>query len=210
MKRLFSPYVLVVALTGILAAQTAFAFRDGYRNESPYNPYGGVAPYLSIAGGAWLPTHTTSDNTTLTPTETRYDGGVGVAGAFGAELGPFFRLENELSYRYAPGHNGGGDTWALAWMINGWLQARNRTPVTPYFGAGLGLGRGHVASAGPWDGDMTGLAYQAGFGLDIMLDRVTSLDIGYRYFGITESDNNNAGGGDLAGSSIMAGVRFRF
>jgi opacity protein-like surface antigen len=126
------------------------------------------------------------------------------------DLGQLLRLENELSYRYAPGRNGGGDTWALGWMVNAWLQARNRTPVTPYFGGGFGLGRGHMASAGAWDGDVIGVAYQAGGGLEIGMDRRTSLDLGYRYFGIADTSNNNTGNSNLAGSTLLAGVRVKF
>jgi len=207
MKKFFC--LMVVAFC--FASQPAMAYRDGYGYGYGYdNSYSRFSPYFSISGGPWFPTHTTSNDATFTPVETRYDGGIGVSGAFGAELGTFFRLENELSYRYAPGRNDIGDTWAFAWMLNAWLQARNQTPVTPYFGGGFGLGRGHVVSAGPWDGDMTGVAYQAGCGLDIRLDRRTSLDIGYRYFGISDTGNDNTHGDGLAGSTIAAGVRVRF
>ena len=203
MKKLI--YTVAIALC--FASQPALAYRDGYG----YGNYYGFLPYVSVSGDAWIPAHSNSNTISLAPTETHYDGGAGISGAFGAEIGPFFRLENELSYRYASERNGGGDTWAFAWMLNGWLQAKNQTPVTPYFGGGFGLGRGHVVSNGTWDGDMTGVAYQVGCGLDIMLDRRTSLDLGYRYFGITDtSNNNNAGGDGLAGSTIMAGVRLKF
>jgi opacity protein-like surface antigen len=200
--------VCILAIAFCFASQPAMAYRDSYGYGYPYN---GFSPYFSLSGEAWIPAHSTSNDISLLPTETHYDGGVGISGAFGAEIGPLFRLENELSYRYAPERNGGGDTWAFAWMLNGWLQAKNQTPVTPYIGGGFGLGRGHVVSAGPlWDGDMTGVAYQVGCGLDILLDRRTSLDLGYRYFGISDSSNNNAAGGGLAGSTILAGVRVRF
>lgn len=197
----------LIALSFIIgfSAHPALAYRGGY-----YEPYYNFSPYFSLSGGAWLPAHTTSLDATLKPTEAHYDGGFGIGGAIGMDLGQLFRLENELSYRYAPGRNGNGDTWALGWTVNGWLQLRNQTPVTPYFGGGIGLGRGHVASAGSWDGDIVGVAYQAGAGLDILLDRRTSLDIGYRYFGISDTSNDNKSGNDLVGSSIMAGVRVRF
>ena len=198
--------ICALAIASCFAAQPAMAYRDNYGYGNPY----GFSPYFSLSGGAWLPAHSTSDDISLKPTEAHYDGGVGISGAVGAELGTYFRVENELSYRYASGSNGGGDIWAFAWMLNGWFMARNQTPVTPYFGAGFGLGRGHEVSAGQWDGNMTGVAYQAGCGLDILLDRRTSLDIGYRYFGISNSDNSNAGSGDLTGSTISAGVRVRF
>ena len=207
MKQLFFTATLI-ALTFIAVgfpARPASAFQRPYYYEPSHN----FSPYFTISGGAWLPAHTSALDTSLTTTEKRYDGGVGVGAAIGMEIGQILRLENELSYRYASGR-GGGDTWALGWMVNAWLQARNQTPVTPYFGGGFGLGRGHVASAGLGDGDVTGVAFQAGAGLDILLDRRTSLDLGYRYFGISDTGNHIGSANDLAGSSFMAGVRFRF
>jgi opacity protein-like surface antigen len=206
MNRSFCTAALIVlAFIAIgSSVRPALAYRGGY-----YEPYDNFSPYFSLSGGGWLPAHTTSLDTTLKPTEARYDGGVGISAAVGMDLGQIVRLENELSYRYASGRNG-GDTWALAWMVNAWLQALNQSPVTPYFGGGFGLGHGHVVSAGSWDGDITGVAYQVGGGLDIQLDRRTSLDLGYRYFGISDTGNQNKSGNDLAGSSIMAGVRVRF
>lgn len=207
MKRLACAAILIALSVTVVAfsAQPALAYRGGY-----YEPYNNFSPYFSASGGAWLPTHTTTLDTTLKPTEARYDGGFGLGAAIGMDLGQLLRLENELSYRYARGRNGGGDTWALGWMVNAWIQARNQSPVTPYFGGGFGLGRGHVASAGAWDGDLTGVAYQAGGGLEIQLDRKTSLDVGYRYFGISDTSNQSNNGNDLAGSSVMAAVRVRF
>lgn len=199
----------IMAIGFCFASQPAMAYRDGY-GHGYENPYPGFSPYFSLSGGAWVPSNTTSNDASLTPTEAHYDTGAAVSGAVGAELGPYFRLENELSYRYASGRDDVGDTWAFAWMLNAWLQARNQTPVTPYFGGGFGLGRGHVISAGPWDGNMTGVAYQVGCGLDIRLDRRTSLDVGYRYFGISDTSNGNPGNDGLAGSTISAGVRIHF
>jgi opacity protein-like surface antigen len=167
--------------------------------------------YYSLSAGVWLPAHTSSVDASLKPTETHYNAGIGIGGAIGIDLGQIFRLENELSYRYSDAKSSGGNNWALAWMLNGWIETRNYSPVTPYFGGGFGLGRGHISTNGPSDGDVTGVAYQVGGGLDIRLDRRLSLDIGYRYFGISDtSDNNGTGSNDLAGSSVLAGLRVRF
>lgn len=198
--------ILALAALVVFTALPAHA----YRGYPEYRQATGFSPYFTVSGGVWLPAHTTSLDTSLNPTESRYDGGAGFSGAVGMDIGRILRLENELSYRYASARNSGGDTWALGWLFNAWIQARNQTPVTPYFGGGFGLGRGHIATVGLTDGDITGVAYQVGGGLDIQLDRRTSLDLGYRYFGISDTGNHGANGNDLAGSTIMAGVRLRF
>lgn len=166
--------------------------------------------YYSLSAGSWIPTHITSVDGSLVPTDTHYDNGIGFGGAVGIDLGNIFRLENELSYRSASGKYG-GNMDAFAWMLNAWIEPRSNAPVTPYFGGGFGLGRGHVSTIGPSDGVITGVAYQVGGGLDIRLDRQLSLDIGYRYFGISDAGNTNAAANnELAGSTVMGGLRIRF
>jgi opacity protein-like surface antigen len=140
-----------------------------------------------------------------------YNTGWALGGAFGASLDSGLRLENELIYRQASPRTAGGDLWTLAWMINVWWDARNSSPFTPYFGGGFGLGRGHVASPGPIDNSGSGAVYQVGGGLDYKFDRHLSLDVGYRYFGIADtSSSGGVGSVDLAGSSVLAGLRWRF
>lgn len=224
MKRLIITAALIFSacISIGFSAQPASAYRGDrdsreyrdehdFRGERTYQPPGIESRlYYSLSAGSWMPTHITSVDASLIPTDTHYDNGIGFGGAIGIDLGSIFRIENELSYKYASGRNG-GNLNALAWMLNAWIQPRNDAPVTPYFGGGFGLGRGHVSTIGPSDGVITGIAYQVGGGLDIRLDRRLSLDIGYRYFGISDASNNNAAANnELAGSSVMGGLRVRF
>jgi opacity protein-like surface antigen len=233
MRRLFSIVaVLTAACISVgFSAQTASAFRGendvrierDYRGERDYRSpreYQGEREYqqpgiesllyYSLSAGSWIPTHITYVDPQLTSTELSYDSGVAFSGAVGIDLGNFLRLENELSYKYASGRNN-GNIDAFAWMVNAWIEPRNYGTITPYFGGGVGLGRGNISNAGLSDGNITGVAYQVGGGLDIRLDRRLSLDIGYRYFGISDSSNSTAANtNDLAGSTIMGGLRVRF
>lgn len=96
-------------------------------------------------------------------------------------------------------------------MVNAWWDGRNGSPFTPYFGGGFGFGRGHVASPGPIDNSGSGKAYQVGGGVDCKIDQQLSLDVGYRYFGLSDtSSNGGAGSVDMVGSSVLTGIRWRF
>ena len=129
-----------------------------------------------------------------------FDPGIYVGGTGGYNFG-FFRLEGELSYRHAEINsisngtfrNPDGNLGALAVMGNAFFDLRNSTPVTPYWGGGVGFASLHLSDTYGTDslgrtlvyaGDTdTVFAYQAGAGLEIALNRQLSLDLGYRYFG---------------------------
>lgn len=188
MKRLF-----LIATLVVLTTTQAFA----------------AERYFSLATGAWFPGHTNTVNNSLQPFNISYNTGWSIGGAVGVAMDNGLRLENELVYRQASARGTGDDQWALGWMVNAWWDARNSTKITPYFGGGFGFGRGHASSPGPVDNDITGVAYQAGGGVDIRLDRSLSVDLGYRYFGISDMGNHGSGS-DLSGSSVMAGMRLKF
>jgi opacity protein-like surface antigen len=130
--------------------------------------------------------------------------GIYVGGTGGYDFG-IIRLEGELSFRDAEMktitdrdtgdryHNIDGNLGVLAMMVNAFFDLHNNTPVTPYVGGGIGLAafnlddtygtdsggsRAFIYS----DGDDTVFAYQVGGGLEIALNRMLSLDLGYRYF----------------------------
>src|SRR5450631_293633 len=168
--------------------------------------------YFGLAGGAWLPGKTSSFDVNFYPVKVDYKSGWSAGGTFGVAFDSGMRLDNEIVYRQSSARSSSDDQWALGWLINIWWDARNSSPLTPYFGGGFGYCRGSIASPGPIEGSGTGVAYQAGGGVDVRLQRGFSLDLGYRYFGIADlASNNNVGDGfDLAGSSIMAGLRMRF
>lgn len=131
-----------------------------------------------------------------------FDPGINVGGTGGYDFG-IIRLEGELSYKHAEMKsiterasgtrfsNVDGNLGVLAMMFNGFFDLHNSTPVTPYWGGGIGFAAMHLSdtfvSGDPipfyQEDDDTVFAYQAGAGLEIALNRQFSLDLGYRYFG---------------------------
>jgi opacity protein-like surface antigen len=166
--------------------------------------------YFSISGGVWLPAKTATLDNNFLPVDISYHNGWSVSGAVGLASDKGLRLENEIVYRHAPGKGTTDSQCSLGWLINIWYDMHNSTPITPYLGGGFGYGRGHQADLGVIDGDGNGVAYQAGGGVDVRLSQGLSLDLGYRYFGIADIYNKSAGGFDLSGSSVVAGLRKTF
>jgi len=117
----------------------------------------------------------------------------------------FLRVESELVYRGAS-----PDAWALGWLFNLWVEGRNSTRFTPYAGGGIGPGRGHAASPGIIENDIRGIAYQSGGGVEWAVSPDTSLDFGYRYFGISGTYEGAPGSKVLAGSSFLVGGMFKY
>lgn len=167
--------------------------------------------YFSLAAGSWLPGHTSTVDYNFRPVDVSYDAGWSIDSTIGIALDNGLRLENELVYRQAAPKTSADDMWALGWLVNIWWDGRNSSPFTPYLGGGFGFGRGHVSSPGPVINSGSGIAYQAGGGMDYKIDHRLSLDVGYRYFGISDTSSN---GGivtvDLEGSSFLAGIRYKY
>jgi opacity protein-like surface antigen len=153
----------------------------------------------------------TNDSYELFSDNVEFDTGLNLGMTGGFNFG-YFRLEGELSYKGAElkgisdnfgvsrYRNVDGDISMLALMLNGFFDLRNNTPVTPYFGGGVGVATvylddtyattttgGETTRLQIYNNDSdSAFAYQIGGGLEIALNRVLSLDLGYRYFGTTE------------------------
>jgi opacity protein-like surface antigen len=81
-------------------------------------------------------------------------------------------------------------------MFNGFVDLHNNSPVTPYVGGGIGLATLYISDTYGTDtrGGITTrpllytddydtvFAFQLGGGLEIALNPMLSLDLGYRYF----------------------------
>lgn len=162
--------------------------------------------YFSLETGAIFPAKTTAQNVT-----TEYKTGYAVGGTFGVKPGTNLRIETEIIYRNAEAKTG-GDLWSFAWLVNAWYDIPTSSNLTPYFGGGIGFARGHVASLNNVDLTSSGVAYQAGAGVDYRISRKVSLDVGYRYFGVSDTGTNNSDFGsiDQAGSSVLASAKWRF
>jgi opacity protein-like surface antigen len=164
-----------------------------------------------------------------------FDPGVYVGGTAGYDFG-VIRLEGELSYRQnemdtITDRDSGvkysgvdGDVGVFAFMANVFVDLHNDSPITPYIGGGIG---GATIYLSDTDGSIYGerlrlysaddesvFAYQIGGGLDIALNRQTSLDIGYRYFRTEtarfDSDWYQSKEFDLDSHNVAVGLRFKF
>ena len=165
--------------------------------------------YVAIYGGTYVASTTTALGDSFQPVRVSYDAGYAVSGTVGVALDNGLRFENELTWRQASPRNGSDDMWAIGWLVNGWYDLRNSSAWTPYIGGGFGLGRAHVSSPGHVDHTGSGIAYQAGGGTLVKLQQNMSLDLGYRYFGVSDT-SSGLSNADLVGSTFLAGVRFSF
>ena len=192
-------------------------------------------PGAYVSGFAGISIPSDSDVTTSIFPETfneriEFDTGVYAGGTGGFDFG-FFRLEGELSYRYseinaitaqsgAPFPNVDGNLGVFAMMANAYIDLHNASPITPYVGGGIGfavLNLSDTFVAGELlyaENDDTVFAYQVGAGLEIALNPMISLDVGYRYFGTDTArfESGFTGTTELKFEShnALVGVRVKF
>lgn len=159
-----------------------------------------------------------------------FDPGIDVGGAGGYDFG-YVRLEGELSYKGAEidsvydstsnvtYHDMDGSLGVFAAMVNCFIDLHNTTPVTPYFGGGIGAATLYLDDTYSDQGklyesdDDTVFAYQFGAGVEITLTRSLSLDLGYRYFATDEGKFEDEGIGTrmkFESHNATVGVRFKF
>jgi opacity protein-like surface antigen len=176
--------------------------------------------YMSGFIGANAPndtTVTTDDFITNKTSRDRIelDPGINIGMTGGYDFG-YIRMEGELSYKHSEikeiidqsdnfhFRNVDGNTAALAVMFNSFVDLHNDSIVTPYFGGGAGFATLYISDT--FGTDTRGgtvnrkklyefdfdsvFAYQVGGGVEIAVNRVLSLDLGYRYFGTTTAKFN--------------------
>ena len=126
--------------------------------------------------------------------------GLALDGAIGYGLSNYVRLEGEIAYQKnhldkanLPDFNATGTASSLALLFNGYFDVANKSPFTPYIGAGLGLARVYINDMSiPGSGlqninsDDTALAYQLGAGLGCAINETITLDVRYRYMATTD------------------------
>ena len=167
--------------------------------------------YFALEAGVWLPHKTDTFNNSFNSTSVDYSPGWVLGGIYGISFSNGLSPEYELCWRQADAKRTGDGMWSVSSMFNLWWDIQNDSDITPYFGGGFGVAHAHTSSPGPVDNSGYGICYQAGGGVDIKLDRKLSLDVGYRYFGLSDtSSNHGVGSVDLSGSSITTGLRIRF
>jgi opacity protein-like surface antigen len=190
--------ILLAAL--LLAASAAPSFAAG--------------PYVGVAGGVSIIHDSDVDEPGYGTFTVEYDTGYG----FNASLGHNFdgaRLEFEFGYKKADIDKVEGDSvsgWDatfLSYMVNGYLDFKNQSAVTPYLGAGLGFINGEFDNNFEKDDD-TVFGYQFMAGLGIALDRNVTIDLSYRFQGAGEDLNIWGADTEYMSSSFFAGLRFNF
>jgi len=166
-------------------------------------------PYLSGFIGLTIPADTDVTGFDLND-RVQFDPGLNIGGTAGFDFG-VVRIEGELSYKQADisavsdlisgvRYRGiDGSVEATAFMGNIFLDLHNESPITPYLGGGAGFATlrqddtfGTASDTGNrvqlyQSDDDSVLAYQAGAGLEIALNRQLSMDLGYRYFRTTKA-----------------------
>ncbi len=109
-------------------------------------------------------------------------------------------------------------------LANAYLDLHNRTPFTPYVSVGAGLGFVHESmkvditnrAAGytariDGDGYGTVFAYQVGAGVAYAASDQVSIDLGYRFLGLSNSDSYQDYEDTFSGAhEINLGLRFGF
>lgn len=168
----------------------------------------------------------------------QFDPGSNLGATGGYDFG-FLRLEGELAYkrgeitsvsersfgtRYV---NTDGHLRAFSLMMNTFVDLHNDSPVTPYFGGGIGYAtvrlsgtRGVDAGTGAVNYNIFRadeddvFAYQAGAGLEVELNRRLSFDLGYRYLGTSRATLigvwPNSTDLKLESHSAAVGLRLKF
>lgn len=179
-------------------------------------------PYFSVQVGAtWL------EDADLDGVDAEFDTGYNVGAAGGYDFG-MARLEAELAYRENDfdklklgGLSAGadGDMSAFSFMVNGYWDLENATPLTPYLGAGVGVANVEisdleVAGIDVADDDDTVFAYQLAAGIGFELNQAMILDLGYRYFATEDPEFDSDLGGDFEGEydshNVSLGLRMNF
>jgi opacity protein-like surface antigen len=197
-------------------------------------------PYVSGFAGVAVTSNTTaSSNTSLLNDRVEFDPSAYAGATGGFDFG-YLRVEGEISYkngeiRAVTDHNTGtrysdvdGRIGALAMMANAFFDLHNPGPITPYFGGGIGFAALHLSDTFGTDfttrpGVRTELyrsdndavfAYQVGAGLELVLNRRMSLDLGYRYFrtskGTFNSDSIDESRFTFESHNAAVGVRVKF
>ncbi len=157
-----------------------------------------------------------------------FETGVAVGAAVGYDA-KWFRLETEITHRkndvddsrsFGFGTPAEGDVTATSVMFNGYFDFKNRSPFTPYGGAGLGLANVSFNDVStPYvylDDSVLVTSYQLalGLGIDLVEERVL-LDLGYRLFTTSEIEFENSFGYTVAedhyvSQTLLATLRIMF
>ncbi len=197
----------------------------------------GLSPwYLAIRSGLTIPTNT-SFNRAGSAWEQEFETGWQLGTAAGYEFKSFNswlapRAEVELVYDQqlvdsntvagvkTSDPNAYGFVRSLDLMANGYLDFRANRYLSPYVGAGVGVGYsdfdrlGNSATGVVMDDNDVGFVWQAMAGLGISLSNVSTVDFGYRYLQNTglnlKASDGTVTNTEVGKHVIMVGFRNNF
>lgn len=152
-----------------------------------------------------------------------FDGGLFTSGAFGYDFGQV-RLDAEIGYSANDGDKLSFDLLGEAGlddteitnttiMANAYYDIDTNTSMTPYVGVGVGYSSLDLDTEG-FSGDDDVLAYQLNIGLDIAVNQMLCLDVGYRYFATEDAtftlESQEVLEAEYSSHIVMGGVRLNF
>ena len=181
-----------------------------------------AAPYVGVSAGLGL----------LNKSDIINHGGATDADAIGYKAGvPFgvaigftsdcYRLEGAVGYQthaqdtwhgVAVPSSDNADVSVLSFMANGYYDICIKdSGVSPYLTGGIGLASVKFEDMGVTSLDESAFAWQVGAGIGVKASENVVVDLGYRYFRVTDVTSKD-GTADLtvAGSNILAGIRYSF
>lgn len=189
--------------------------------------------YVSVFGGASFLNDVHATSSGNVPYIARTNTGYILGGALGYHFSDQIRAELELSHSSwtLNSYNSAGKAFlpatgsisATYLLGNVWLDLPTNTAFTPYAGGGLGVGftsadaifNGGTHGYGP-PLSQPNFAFQVGGGLKYDLSENISLDLGYRFKGITNVHFGDTGGkydyrnANLFSHNIELGLTFNF
>lgn len=220
------------------AAFAALVLVSPNAGAADIDPVTGYPMYISVFGGA----HILNDvETVISPGgflpnyELSYDTKTGylLGGAIGVKWNDMVRTEIELSYASAKAKTEDAQFGALfasnpvsgpiqsTYLLgNVWFDYSNDSAMTPYIGAGLGMGWADADV----DGDKvvglkngsSGLAFQLGAGVKYDISETIAVDLGYRFKGLKDinfdliSSTPFEHKGDLYSHNVQLGLTIGF
>ena len=201
---MFHGVVLVTALFLAWTAAPASA-QDGLYIE--FTPGASFLADSDLSGGGGL---------SGLSAEAEFDSAFVIGGAVGSRFLDSFRGEVNLSYREADIENvtsGGVTLQVLALMGNVYYDFDLELPVTPYLGAGIGVG---FIEVDPVNDEATEFAWNIMFGASYGVTDTIGLSLGYRYLGTTDAELDATGpasgtvDAEIAVHEILFGFRYNF
>ena len=179
-----------------------------------------ATPYVGVSAGLGLlnKSDVTAYGVTVNDA-VEYKAGIPFGVAIGVKS-DCYRLEGAVSYQThsvdnylgVPAGSNSPDVSVLSFMANGYYDICIKdSDVSPYLTGGIGLASVKVKESGDTTLDESAFAWQLGAGVGFKASENVVVDLGYRYFKTSDVTSND-GTSDIsvAGSNILAGIRYSF